>query len=267
MPAYEYTAAVVVSMEGALSAARIETYLEHAKKGDPAATATDDLDLYLWNLQVSAAFQGPLHLLEVSLRNAAHKQLTRCFGHDWIDAPNFIHACILAQYPPPQIGQKNHRMGPDLLKQIHRTRNRIARAVDAKNKTAAKAGKPRIAKMTPSVNDIVAGLDFGFWTSMLDRSFDQLLWRTALHHAFPRYAELSGKPVARIPIAQRLNKIRDLRNRVMQHEPLFKRNLQSDFDMISEAIAWMYADVELWADHHSRWPIIQLTQAKRPETF
>ncbi|HEV8557428.1 MAG TPA: hypothetical protein VGR06_13640 [Actinophytocola sp.] len=40
--------------------------------------------LYAWNVEMSAAFAGPLHCLEVVLRNAMHRALTDCVGReDW----------------------------------------------------------------------------------------------------------------------------------------------------------------------------------------
>ena len=121
MPAYQYTQATLRSFDSAFSQARLDTYLQHARLTNAHATTADALDLYIWNLQVSAAF---------------------CF-----------------------------------------------------------------------------------------------------------------------------NALRDLRNRVMHHEPLFHRTLPQDFADILEAISWMYDDVAPWVDHHSRWSLVRTTQGNRPETF
>lgn len=266
MPAYQYTQANLQSFDDAFSQARLDTYLQHAKLTNALATNEDALDLYIWNLQVSAAFQGPLHVLEVCLRNAMHVNLTLGFTKDWIDDPDFIHACIKAQYPPPQAGQKNNPPGPDLLRDIHKVRNRIAKALAKKNARALRI-KQQPAKTTVTVNDVVAGLDFGFWTTMLDSRFEQSLWRTILYHAFPHYVGITGNPLDRWAVERRFNALRDLRNRVMHHEPLFHRTLQQDFADISEAISWMYNDIAPWVDHHSRWSLIRATQGNRPETF
>jgi hypothetical protein len=153
-----------------------------------------------------------------------------------------------------------------MLRDIYKVRNRITVALARKNHKITRAGQ-QPGKTTATVNDIVAGLDFGYWTKMLDSTFEQTLWRTILYHAFPHFASVTGKPLERKPVEQRFNALRDLRNRVMHHEPLFHRNLSQDFADISEAISWMYDDVPSWTDHHSRWPLIQATQGRRPETF
>lgn len=266
MPAFQYNQAVLTALEDSLSKERLATYLNHAQQNNPAATLEDALDLYIWNLRVSGALQAPIHVLEVALRNALHLNLTMAFKNVWIDDPQFIHVCVTAQYPQPQPGQSYIPQGPDLLKDIHKVRNRIAKSLARKNAQAAKKKLP-IAKNAPSVHDVVAGLDFGFWTTMLDEKFEQSLWRPILHHAFPHYSTRTGNPLERKPISARFNNLRDLRNRVMHHEPLFYRNVAQDFQDISDAISWMYDDVAPWVDHHSRWPLIQATQANRPETF
>lgn len=266
MPAYQYTQAIIQSFRSAFSQARLDTYMQHARQKNTQATTEDALDLYIWNLQVSAAFQGPLHVLEVCLRNAMHLNLTLGFTNDWIDDPKFIHACIQAQYPPPQVGQKSNPPGPDLLRDVHKVRNRIARGLAKNNARTIRTGQ-QPGKTTVTVNDVVAGLDFGFWTTMLDSRFEQTLWRTILYHAFPHYAKITGNPLERKSVEKRFNALRDLRNRVMHHEPLFHRTLPQDFADISEAISWMYDDVASWVDHHCRWTRIQATQGNRPETF
>jgi hypothetical protein len=91
MPAYAYTKAILQSLETAFSPARVDTYLDHVRIANAGATVEDALDLYIWNLQVSAAFQGPLHVLEVCLRNAMHLNLSLGFTADWIDDAKFIH--------------------------------------------------------------------------------------------------------------------------------------------------------------------------------
>ncbi|HYW55265.1 MAG TPA: Abi family protein [Dongiaceae bacterium] len=266
MPAYQYTPALVPSFISALSQQRLDTYMQHARRTNAHATLEDALDLYIWNLQVSAAFQGPLHVLEVCLRNAMHVNLTIGFTNDWVDNGSFIHACIQAQYPPPQAGQKHNPPGPDLLRDIYKVRNRVARDLSNKNARAIRKGQPP-GKMSPTVNDVVAGLDFGFWTTMLDSRFEQTLWRPVLHHAFPNYAKVTGTALDRRSVQKRFNALRDLRNRVMHHEPLFGRVLIQDFADIAEAISWMYDDIAQWVGHHSRLNLIQTTQANRPETF
>lgn len=62
-----------------LSRPRFAPYL--SKTGDDLGAA---IQLYWWNVGVSAAFYAPLHCLEMALRNAVHQQLAIKFGRtDW----------------------------------------------------------------------------------------------------------------------------------------------------------------------------------------
>jgi hypothetical protein len=63
-----------------LSQERFDTYRKWASGDDALAVR-----LYTYNVQLSAALYGPLHMLEVALRNVADKQLTTAFGATWID--------------------------------------------------------------------------------------------------------------------------------------------------------------------------------------
>ncbi|MFC4529672.1 hypothetical protein [Sphaerisporangium dianthi] len=130
---------------GAFSPPRLKPYLD-LMQGD-SVTA---LHLYRWNIEVSEAFYGPLHCLEIGLRNAEHDQLCLRYGRaDW------------------------WRVAPlraDHAKRIHKAFD------DARNSTRV-----------PTADDLVAELSFGFWVSLLTRAYDRHLWVPTLHRAFPYY--------------------------------------------------------------------------------
>ena len=46
----------------------------------------------------------------------------------------------------------------------------------------------------------------------------------------------------------RLQKIRDLRNRIAHHEPIFRRNVQAEYDRIRSVIAWTNQTAANWLD-------------------
>lgn len=130
-------------VERALSLPRFLPYSQ-ACAGDIGAA----LELYWWNLEVSAGFYAPLHCLEVGLRNALHNELMRQF-----DRPDWWVVCGL-----PESG---------------------SRLVDEAVHTLRPATGRR-----PTADDVVAALSFGFWISLLSRGNEQTLWRPALHRAF-----------------------------------------------------------------------------------
>lgn len=72
----------LVTLIDVLSTDRFETYRLWAN-GDEALAG----QLYTFNVQLSAALYGPLHMLEVALRNMADQRLTAACGPDWLDDP------------------------------------------------------------------------------------------------------------------------------------------------------------------------------------
>ncbi|WP_103351017.1 hypothetical protein [Amycolatopsis sp. CA-128772] len=129
----------------ALSSPRFAPYL--AKAGGDLAAA---IELYWWNVDVSAAFYFPLHCLEVALRNALHRQLSESFGRDdwWSVAPL-------------------RKKGPQLVA--------VAR------RKLTERGRPGTA------DNVVAELSLGFWVSLVSRNYTRDLWVPYLHKVFPRY--------------------------------------------------------------------------------
>src|SRR5262249_1827016 len=158
---------------GALSLPRLAPYLR-AANGDSGVA----MRLYWWNIEVSGAFYGPLHCLEVGLRNALHERLKEHLGRAewWAAAP---------------LTAAGSRMVADVVDKV---RNRGAVHVSA--------------------DDVVAGLSFGFWVALLSRgaAYDRSFWVPALHKAFPGY---SG---SRARLHEGLLTMVLLRNRIMHHE-------------------------------------------------
>lgn len=67
---------------------------------------------------------------------------------------------------------------------------------------------------------VIAELTFGFWLQLTDSKLEHKLWVPCLHKAFaPR------KAPKRATFNQQLEKLRQLRNRVAHHEPIFHLDL------------------------------------------
>lgn len=199
-----------------ISHPRFETYL-NAKNGNEEKA----MQLYLWNTAVSAAFYGPLQALEVTLRNAVHSQLAKRYGDDW--------------YDNPQSG-----LTTDAKKKI----------LNAKQKLDRNCNSP----------DIIAALSFGFWVSLLGKgkykdgqgkiiakNYEMSLWRPALHRAFPHADSLTRRQAH-----QKVKYLRDFRNRIAHHEPIFKRHLEQDYNSILLVTGWIECFKRDWIDRYSR---------------
>jgi hypothetical protein len=192
----------------AFSAARMEPYLKHCN-GD----ASKAFRLYAWNVEVSAAFSGPLSCLEVVLRNALHEQLAGMVGRSdwWHDRRINLH---------------------DVAKGL-----------------LAEAATNLARRRKPEVPDaMVAELHFGFWIALLGkgRNYETTLWRPALQHAFPHY---SG---GRRDLHWELDAMRLLRNRISHAEPVHKRHLEADRQTIMDLIGYISPPAAQYVRRHYR---------------
>jgi hypothetical protein len=130
-----------------LSLPRLRRYIR-AAHGDARAAER----LYWWNIEVSAALLGPLHCLELALRNALHSALARHHGRpDW--------------WAVASLNERGRKLVDDARRSCGR----------------------RLPRTTP--DDMVAELSFGFWVSLLSHGsgYDRHFWVPVLHSAFPYY--------------------------------------------------------------------------------
>lgn len=91
--------------------------------------------------------------------------------------------------------------------------------------------------LTPS--RIVAQLNFGFWVRLTSGDYEKSLWVPHLNKIFPQKTKRSK-------LNQRLNKIKDLRNKIAHHERIIDRDLQKDYSEILEAISWLCPITSNW---------------------
>ena len=208
------------------------------------------LDLYVWNLCLGAAFYGPLAILEVTVRNALHRELSALFGPSWHEDIGFRLAGqkILSAVYPRSPGTRRATFNTDLLAQPAKIHSKLAAELMQKPGIPQRAG----AKLTPTTDDVVAGLDFGYWTSLLNRDVEPVLYAAGLYKAFPNAPRARGKTPARSTVARKLNELRNFRNRAMHHEPLFNRmNLKTDLRDIVDMCRWADINAGDWVEYHS----------------
>lgn len=157
---------------------------------------------YFWNMELAEALVPSMHAVEVALRNTLHATLADHYTTDlWFYEDEVLESNQLRDF---------------------------AYALGKMTK------KPK-----PWSGRIVAELSFGFWTSLLNAPYEQRMWQpngyVLLFRAFPNAVGLSRKQ-----ISDRFTAIKDLRNRVFHHEPIWYRpNLQQEHADTHQAIEWI----------------------------
>ncbi|MBK9561189.1 MAG: hypothetical protein IPO44_17055 [Candidatus Microthrix sp.] len=212
-----------------LSPARFQPYLD-ACDNDPQLA----LELYEWNVAISAAFWEVIALVEVTMRNAMHDRLTEAYDDRWYDNQSILDD----------------------------------RSLKAVGIAKSRAGRGLPAGAAPTPGKVVGEMSFGNWVALLDRGGDSThegcrlryhdtLWLPALRYAFP-----SGLGHQR-KTNQGLRAVQTLRNRIGHHEPIFKEpfkdtrlSLAGLHQHCLDVTGWISADLSIWVTNTSRVPTV-----------
>jgi len=208
----------LIALESAITSYRFGPFLAEAQSSQAA------LDLYVWNEAVAASLLPPLRAIEVAVRNAFNDCLKQLYSFYWYDDPAFL---TMAATRPLK------HLAPDIARELSRLKP-----------------PPGATKVHP--DSLTAALSFGFWTTLLDPTFEPVLWAPSLQHAFPHYRQRTNKIIIRPRVAQRFQDIRKLRNQVSHNEHLLKRkNLVADYENVLDTLEWITPGLSDWIEHHS----------------
>jgi hypothetical protein len=196
-------------LEPTLSSARIGTYMLAA-----GHDATRALALYQWNAQLGEAFHLPIQSVEIALRNRINGVLIQNFGVDWWKDPAFLAL----------------------------VEKRQSDAIDEVKTRISKRGQPVVT------GQIVAGMSFRFWVTMLDARYNPSVWSHALAAGFPH---LPAK-TTRGDLQKAARHIANFRNRIWHHEPIFKANITAEYSRCIEMLAWLCPHKHGWIKPHCR---------------
>lgn len=182
----------------------------------------DDLAMavtYLWNVELCQALYHSMGALEMVTRNSIHAVLTTHHGRsDWYHVPGF-----LKWRQPDKVA--------DVIEDIRGAGKRVI------------PGR------------VVAGLDFGFWTTLLSRGYGPLWSRNnqaLIKQAFP-LAPVGMQYRGRV--FDHINPTRLLRNRVFHDESIWDDpDLVQKQANIIDAIGWISPTLQASVNHFDRFP-------------
>ena len=215
------------SLRSALSTERLSAY---ALPED--ADEVDGVARYLWNLALCSALQPALHTLEITVRNRLFEISGRIVDQTklrfdrvpcWLDAR------------------------PSLLADHEHQAVEKAKEMIAKRRSPMTAGR------------LVSALGFGFWVSLCKKSYEQgraggpSLWPELAMRGFPNLPKAKR---TRSQVFHALDPLRDLRNCVSHHEPVWDRKLNRSHQDIVEIIAWINPDLATTLQEHSPLPAV-----------
>ena len=190
----------------------VERLESYRLKGD---SESDLLLRYHWNLYLGESLYPTLQNIEIAFRNNLHNALCRQYGEFWM-------------WNNPPLSRDDDR-------------EQISKAERNLLSNGKPADPPRM----------VAELTFGFWTRLLDRRYERVLWPQLLGQVFPH---LPAKVGRRDLISPHFEAIRDLRNRVSHHEPIWKLNLIVEHRELLNALYWLDPTLEALTRSQDRFP-------------
>lgn len=204
---YEFSPGELHHLPNVLSAPRFATYLQRSENN-----REDALQLYLWNLKISAALMVPLHIVEVTLRNAVVEAIESVHGGTWPWSAGFLRS--LPNPTPP-----NYSPQRDL------------NVLGSKHTTSGK---------------IIADLKFVFWERMLTKRHDGRIWNEHFATVFPNAPTNRQASTLRNEVYSHVNEVRELRNRIAHHEPIFSRDLRADLGRMDTIVRWRNNETADW---------------------
>ncbi len=207
-------------LESFLSKPRIQRFLVAA--GNSTSKAQQ---LYRINLSVSQAFYPILNLFEIFLRNAVNDQVASYFDNsNWITS------------------EKQGFMNDGFLK---KSKFFLKRSVQRAEKTIERKG----GKI--SSGKVISELSFGFWASLFEVHHYRLI-RGVIIRCFPH----RPNHVKRSIVFQKLNRIRQFRNRIYHNEPICFKGSNVNFkeaekikDEIFEMLSWIDSDLATYTEY------------------
>ncbi len=205
-----FTQAEIQDLPLVISAPRFATYLQAMGNDHERA-----LELYEWNLTLSAAFIVPLQVCEVAVRNGVAEAIEAVHGPLWPWSNGFLRSL-----PRPR------------------------RAFDYSPEKDLRG----VAARQPTTGKVVAELKFAFWEQIFTAGQDSRIWLAHFPASFPGAPVGMPIPVARATANNDLRIIRKLRNRIAHHEPIFTRNVADDYNRIHEMIGWRNQTAASWMD-------------------
>lgn len=206
----DFSAQEQVRIPATLSVPRFARYLVACKNDIEAA-----LRLYGWNARVASAFLFPLHLFEISVRNAVANATAATYNADWPWVENFERSLPRPHYP-------------------HFSPHQEVLKVRKRHENPQSTGK------------VIADLKFAFWVSMFTLRHEPRLWQPYIKLEFPNAPAAMTVQQLRIRIYTVSDTVRQLRNRIAHHEPIFDLDLIAVYETIEEIIGYRCLDTLAW---------------------
>lgn len=213
--------------------ARIKELISEERLGTfRSLTKSDDdaIELHQATMMLGGALMSVTGIVEIALRNAVCNQLRTDFG-----LPNWL------RQPPRPFSwaslEKNNIDKAEMQAQriaYSKLNNRDKQALDTDAYpigvpeliSYAKLAKTRQKNIKVSEGQVISQLTIFFWKRLFSEHYERTLWKRSLKRVFP------NKTYSRANIAEKLEDIYQIRNRLAHHEPVYGTRLIKIVDAV-----------------------------------
>lgn len=186
------------NLKSSLSSERLQPYL--AQSNNDLSKA---IELYKYNLQISAALFEIIAIFEVVLRNSINKGLCSYYGNEWFKDKKFWSFLDSTTVDYKKDGKT------------------LAQKIDEKIEILSKQ----------SLEKVIAEQNLHFWESILHKRFEKLgFWKVSIDLIFPNMP--ANQKIS--SVKNQVNHIRNVRNRIAHHEQIIFKTKQSNFYNIKD---------------------------------
>lgn len=228
-------------IEKIISKPRLRSYKALINSSD----VTRLVGAYQWNKHVASAIYPILQCLEVSLRNAVHNAATEHFKTpDWFDnitklTGNVMFLAYMKKHPDKSDQFYRHGISKGKRGKLKKwTSHHESMLLGAKQKLIR-------SDKSPIADAVVAELMLGFWTGLFESNYSDIhskckLWPHLEGVVFPNL--ISADRISSV-IHSKLLPIKDIRNRLSHHEPIWKHSTVKDPLSAIAYLKWIVNDM------------------------
>jgi len=204
----------------------IKTLLSEERLGSYRAITHSDedaIELHQASMMLSSSLMAVTGIAEIGLRNAVCTQIERDYKVvDFLRTPpNSLHWHSLERKKIDEAEAQARRTAYSKLDnddKIALDAVAFPQGVPANIKHSNLA-KKRQATIDVSVGQVVSQLTIFFWKRLFSEQYEPTLWKRSLKRIFP------NKTYSRAEIAEELEVLYQIRNRLAHHEPVYGRRL------------------------------------------
>ena len=207
-----------------LSKPRVKSYINFFYPGVVQPNESDLVYMYQWNNEISEILWRLISIIEITMRNKIHKELSRLYFNapkEIVSNGVYLNEFVNNKVPTATIGDA------DSCNWYHAINFNGEALVNITKRTHHKKPNNKYYKKpyTVTPDDVISGLTFGFWRLIFKNlgnagvSYQSIISDVFVHSPFYKQKVTQSLD---FKVDSRVAMIHSFRNRISHHEPVWK---------------------------------------------